>query len=91
MSNAGTAWPAKRIARGNVTVQDASSSSSTLRSRGTVNPAQAIANSMNSQNYSIHAATGVDVLHAAGIKGKGAQIAAIDTGVQYTQPSVCVI
>lgn len=34
-------------------------------------------------NYSIHHMTGVDKLHAAGIKGKGVVIAVVDSGVDY--------
>lgn len=40
-------------------------------------------------NYSVHGMTGVDKLHDAGIFGKGAVVAIIDTGVEYTHPAVC--
>jgi subtilisin family serine protease len=35
-----------------------------------------------------HVMSGVDKLHAAGIKGKGIKIAAIDTGVDFRHPSL---
>lgn len=38
--------------------------------------------------YSVHAMTGVDKLHAAGITGKGVQVAIVDTGVDYNHPAV---
>ncbi len=41
-----------------------------------------------SPNYSVHGMTGVDKLHAAGIKGKGVTIAIVDTGVDYNHPTV---
>ncbi|KAH8883035.1 serine endopeptidase [Thozetella sp. PMI_491] len=50
-------------------------------------PAQTYASAAATANYSIHSMTGVDKLHAAGIFGKGAKIASIDTGVQYTHPA----
>ncbi|EJD40096.1 subtilisin-like protein [Auricularia subglabra TFB-10046 SS5] len=37
---------------------------------------------------SVHKMTGVDVLHAAGLKGKGIQVAIIDSGVDYTHPAL---
>ena len=40
------------------------------------------------QNYSVHQWTGVDQLHAQGVRGKGATIAIIDTGVDYTHEAV---
>ncbi|KAL9484180.1 hypothetical protein ACSS6W_002969 [Trichoderma asperelloides] len=42
-------------------------------------------------NYSMHQWTGVDQLHAQGIRGKGATIAIIDTGVDYTHEAADVI
>jgi subtilisin family serine protease len=39
-------------------------------------------------NYSVHASTGVDKLHAKGITGAGATVAVIDTGVWYTHPAL---
>ncbi|EEY23887.1 conserved hypothetical protein [Verticillium alfalfae VaMs.102] len=41
-------------------------------------------------NYSIHHMTGVDRLHAEGIRGQGVTVAIIDTGVQYTHPAMFV-
>ncbi|KAM0552020.1 hypothetical protein ACHAPJ_008130 [Fusarium lateritium] len=40
------------------------------------------------RNYSIHHWTGVDRLHAAGIRGKGATVAIIDTGIDYTHKAL---
>ncbi|KAK0614880.1 subtilisin-like serine protease [Bombardia bombarda] len=39
-------------------------------------------------NYSVHAYTGVDKLHAQGIFGKGAIVAVVDTGTTYTHPAL---
>ncbi|KAL7932468.1 subtilisin-like protein [Trichoderma chlorosporum] len=39
-------------------------------------------------NYSVHQWTGVDQLHAQGIRGKGAKVAIIDTGVDYTHKAL---
>jgi subtilisin family serine protease len=39
-------------------------------------------------NYSVHAYTGVDKMHAAGILGKGATVAIVDTGTYYLHPAV---
>ncbi len=39
-------------------------------------------------NAVVHSMTGVDKLHAAGILGKGAQVAVVDTGVWYPHPAV---
>lgn len=39
-------------------------------------------------NYSVHQWTGVDTLHTAGYRGKGATVAIIDTGVDYTHKAV---
>jgi len=41
-----------------------------------------------SGNYSVHDMTGVDKLHAAGITGKGAKVAIVDTGVDYNHIAV---
>jgi subtilisin family serine protease len=41
-----------------------------------------------SSGPSVHSMTGVDKLHAAGIRGKGAKVGVVDTGVQYTHPAV---
>ncbi|KAK3387888.1 subtilisin-like serine protease [Podospora didyma] len=39
-------------------------------------------------NYSVHAFTGVDKLHASGVFGKGAVVAIVDTGTYYTHPAL---
>lgn len=39
-------------------------------------------------NYSVHQWTGVDQLHARGIRGKGVTIAIIDTGLDYTHEAL---
>lgn len=39
-------------------------------------------------NYSVHGSTGVQALHDAGITGRGAIVAIVDSGVQYTHPAV---
>ncbi|ROV95580.1 hypothetical protein VSDG_05298 [Cytospora chrysosperma] len=41
-----------------------------------------------SANYSVHAQTGVDKLHAQGIYGDGVVIGVVDTGTQYTHPAL---
>lgn len=38
--------------------------------------------------YTMHHWTGVDKLHAAGIRGEGVKIAVIDTGIDYTHNAV---
>lgn len=47
-----------------------------------------VATNATSGNYSVHAQTGVDKLHARGIYGDGAVIAIVDTGTQYTHPAL---
>lgn len=42
-------------------------------------------------NYSLHQWTGVDKLHASGIRGKGATVAVIDTGIDYTHKAVSLM
>ncbi|KAI6358283.1 hypothetical protein MCOR25_007382 [Pyricularia grisea] len=42
----------------------------------------------NDGEISVHHMTGVDKLHARGIKGKGVKIAVVDTGVDYTHPAL---
>lgn len=42
-------------------------------------------------NYSMHLRTGVDKLHAAGIRGKGATVAIIDTGIDYEHEAVWIL
>lgn len=39
-------------------------------------------------NYTMHHWTGVDKLHADGIRGKGVTVAVIDTGIDYTHKAV---
>lgn len=39
--------------------------------------------------YTMHHWTGVDKLHAAGIRGQGVKVAVIDTGIDYTHEAVC--
>lgn len=34
--------------------------------------------------------TGVDKIHGAGVTGKGAQVAIVDTGISYDHPTVRV-
>ncbi|TFB06704.1 hypothetical protein CCMA1212_000331 [Trichoderma ghanense] len=43
---------------------------------------------VKSQNYSVHQWTGVDQLHAQGVRGRGATIAIIDTGIDYTHQAL---
>lgn len=43
---------------------------------------------VQSANYSVHAQTGVDELHAKDIYGAGATIAIVDTGTQCTHPAL---
>ncbi|KAH7375188.1 serine endopeptidase [Plectosphaerella cucumerina] len=45
--------------------------------------AQRFGGELNLGNYSNHHMTGVDKLHAAGVKGKGAKVGVIDTGINY--------
>lgn len=45
---------------------------------------------IGSMNWSVHGMTGVDELHAAGITGKGVQVAIIDTGIDYSHPAVSI-
>lgn len=39
-------------------------------------------------DYDVHNATGVRELHEMGIRGKGAKVAVVDTGVDYNHPAV---
>ena len=49
---------------------------------------QGLSINITHRNYSMHQWTGVDKLHAAGIRGKGATVAIIDTGIDYTHKAV---
>lgn len=49
---------------------------------------QSFSDAAAAANYSIHDMTGVDKLHAAGITGKGAIVAVVDTGIYYPHPDV---
>jgi hypothetical protein len=42
----------------------------------------------SNSNYSIHTLTGVDELHNQGVKGKGAIVGMIGTGIWFTHPAV---
>lgn len=39
-------------------------------------------------NHSLHQMTGVEKLHREGVTGKGAKVAIVDTGVDYTHRAV---
>jgi hypothetical protein len=47
-----------------------------------------VSREMGAKNYSMHHYTGVDKLHAEGIRGQGVKIAVIDTGIDYTHEAV---
>lgn len=49
---------------------------------------ESFSNNDAATNYSYHAMTGVEKLHKAGITGKDATVAVIDTGVNYTHPAL---
>lgn len=68
-------WPSKIITLG---------TSQPIRAWNASDAATAAA----SGNYSVHAQTGVDKLHAQGIYGEGVVIAIVDTGTQYTHPTL---
>lgn len=51
-------------------------------------PQAAFSDDAAAANYSVHQWTGVDKAHAAGIFGKGATVAIVDTGTDYTHPAV---
>lgn len=52
------------------------------------NDTETFSDDANSANYTSHHLTKVSGLHEAGIKGKGAKVAIVDTGIQYTHPAV---
>jgi len=49
-----------------------------------------LGNGVDPKNYSVHAMTGVDRLHEQGIFGKGAKVAIVDTGIEFTHDAVCL-
>jgi len=51
-------------------------------------PSSVFDTDIGAKNYSVHAWTGVDKLHAAGIFGKGATVALIDTGIDWRHDAV---
>lgn len=51
-------------------------------------PSSSFSSDATASNYSVHSWTGVDNAHAAGYYGKGAVVAIVDTGTQYTHPAV---
>ncbi len=51
-------------------------------------PLQSFSDDAAAGNYSVHRYTGVERLHDAGIYGKGAVVAIVDTGVDYLHPAV---
>lgn len=53
-----------------------------------ITPILAKREDINAFNYSQHQWTGVQALHKAGIRGKGAKVAIVDTGVDYLHPAV---
>jgi subtilase family serine protease len=51
-------------------------------------PREAVEIKSRALNYSMHQWTGVNKLHREGIRGKGAKVAIIDTGIDYTHKAV---
>ncbi|KAK3372949.1 subtilisin-like serine protease, partial [Lasiosphaeria ovina] len=51
-------------------------------------PVSTFSDDATAANYSVHAFTGVDTLHSAGIYGKGAVVAIVDTGTYYPHPAL---
>lgn len=51
-------------------------------------PTQSFSDDASASIYTVHNWTGVDRLHDAGIKGKGAVVAIVDTGIWYPHPDV---
>ncbi|KAI6308103.1 hypothetical protein MCOR34_007347 [Pyricularia oryzae] len=49
---------------------------------------RAFADDVAATDYSVHAATGVDRLHAEGILGQGVKVAVVDSGVWYKHPAL---
>jgi len=76
-SGAASAWPLHRLHA----ADKATTGSSELSARG-------FSDEAGIGNFSTHHMTGVNKLHSAGIKGRGAKIALIGHGVDYTLPEV---
>ncbi|KAH7157522.1 peptidase S8/S53 domain-containing protein [Dactylonectria estremocensis] len=53
-----------------------------------ITPLQSFGKDAAGVNLSIHHMTGVDKLHAKGVLGKGAVVAVVDTGVDYTHSAL---
>jgi hypothetical protein len=51
-------------------------------------PSAVFSDDATASNYSVHAYTGVEHLHAQGIFGKGVVVAVVDTGVDYNHPAL---
>ncbi|TLS27276.1 hypothetical protein PpBr36_04001 [Pyricularia pennisetigena] len=49
---------------------------------------RSFADDVAATEYSVHAATGVDRLHAEGILGQGVKVAVVDSGVWYKHPAL---
>ncbi|TLD15296.1 hypothetical protein PspLS_10770 [Pyricularia sp. CBS 133598] len=49
---------------------------------------RSFADDVAATEYSVHAATGVDRLHADGILGQGVKVAVVDSGVWYKHPAL---
>ncbi|KAK0710766.1 subtilisin-like serine protease [Lasiosphaeris hirsuta] len=55
---------------------------------GPVTPLASFSDDATASNYSVHEYTGVDKLHKAGVLGKGAIVAVVDTGTDYRHPAL---
>jgi subtilisin family serine protease len=53
-----------------------------------IKPEVSFSDDATAANYSVHQFTGVQKAHDAGIFGKGAVIAVVDSGIDYTHPAV---
>ncbi|KAF2730617.1 minor extracellular protease vpr [Polyplosphaeria fusca] len=49
---------------------------------------QSFIDDVSATNYSVHSATGVDKLHAAGILGQGVKVGVVDSGIWYKHPAL---